>query len=329
MLPVTGTNGAASSSSNSATSSTTARLHTIRPPPDLSAKKKPQFAPIIPQGRRKEKAPEVKKVAVPPAVSGGVSGSSGVGGVSGGGGAGGGRRVLLQAAPLPPSGLFALGPPGAAHAGAITPDARNQASAIPEKKEEPPRFDSCDPTHPISLPLVSPDVKKELNTIKLEDVAAELPHVPVNIPFHDENGNMLNDDKLFLMQFPTILPCDSKSMSRVFSENTPPPTPSSDQGPSNSVVMETLAAPNVSNDDEQRETSIPPQGEMGTLRFHKSGKVTLKLGEIIFTLHSSSSSFLEEAWSVSIPEKQCTRLGEIAQHVVMQPDIEQCLSLVK
>ncbi|KAG0466346.1 hypothetical protein HPP92_017926 [Vanilla planifolia] len=69
-----------------------------------------------------------------------------------------------------------------------------------------------------------------------------------------------------------------------------------------------------------------PAGSMGKLLVYKSGKVKMKLGDVLFDVSPGADHlFAEQIVAVNAEEKQFCVLGELNTHAVVTPDVDSML----
>lgn len=130
---------------------------------------------------------------------------------------------------------------------------------------------------------------------------------PFTLPFAnpnaiEEDGIAMKPDQLFFIQLPSSLPITSPQM--------------------------------VVDDDEKKDSTSPldpgfkntlsqfPTSKIGKLQVYKSGKVTLKIGDISFHVSTGMScNFLQEVAVISEKAGKYYQLGEITKRMVCYPKI--------
>jgi len=200
---------------------------------------------------------------------------------------------------------------GPSHTAAITKaqiEAELSRTPAPEEAARPaePTFDPWDRDEPVQLPLRDPRETADPMTLP---------------PFLDSAGQMLYDD-LFILQLPSSLPITPKDQQQQPAGATTSAGAGAGAGTTIAAVPETY--------EKQHEFETPPfkgtlsgvDGYMGRLRYHRSGRVTLRLTNgVEFDLHSSSTPrFLEELFLVSAKSQTCYRLGPVARHTTVLPN---------
>ncbi|KAG8054402.1 hypothetical protein GUJ93_ZPchr0001g30374 [Zizania palustris] len=71
-----------------------------------------------------------------------------------------------------------------------------------------------------------------------------------------------------------------------------------------------------------------PQGYLGKMLVYKSGKIKMKLGDVMFDVNPGEEcKMAQHAVAINIREKHCCLLGEIeTRHVVVTPDVDSLLN---
>ncbi|ELP93479.1 hypothetical protein EIN_059740 [Entamoeba invadens IP1] len=200
-------------------------------------------------------------------------------------------------------------------------------------------FDPCNPNHPISLPLKNPE-DKVVEEAKKEDTTAikktyytpletleENPKI-LNFPLHTESGLLY--DEYVMMQIPSVLPLKSTQMEEEkIDEKINQKIDQQNKDDKKSVPKEEEKAEDKIHEEPKDIVQNPLNGMcgyIGTIQYRKSGIATMKIGGVTYRLTKGAKPhFLEEACVVSQAKKEVYRLGSISQHVVMVPDLEQCL----
>lgn len=71
-----------------------------------------------------------------------------------------------------------------------------------------------------------------------------------------------------------------------------------------------------------------PSGHLGKLLIYKSGKVKLRIGDILFDVSTGMRcNFLQEVVAVNESEQKYYQLGDIAKRMVCYPDIESTVAI--
>lgn len=127
------------------------------------------------------------------------------------------------------------------------------------------------------------------------------------------------DDELLFFQLPSILPQFEKN-----NDEPVEPADSKDTQLPPAAKKSTLesAMASLSMGD-------MPQGQVGSLVVYKSGKMKLKIGDVLFDItQGMQSSFLENAMMVdtlSEDKKKVIELGNLTQKFVCMPDMDALL----
>lgn len=70
-----------------------------------------------------------------------------------------------------------------------------------------------------------------------------------------------------------------------------------------------------------------PAGQIGSLKFYKSGKTTMRVGDIdLVVTEATPFPFSQEILCVDAQEKNCVNLGAIEKRVMCTPDIATLLA---
>ncbi|KAK3166192.1 hypothetical protein QOZ80_1AG0042600 [Eleusine coracana subsp. coracana] len=71
-----------------------------------------------------------------------------------------------------------------------------------------------------------------------------------------------------------------------------------------------------------------PQGYMGKMLVYKSGKIKMKIGDVMFDVNPGAESrMVQHAVAINSKEKHCCLLGEIEnRHVIVTPDVDSLLN---
>jgi hypothetical protein len=203
------------------------------------------------------------------------------------------------------------------------------------KKPKEKKFDQADiaPTaqsmaidplnlaHPMTLPFLdpvkaNPTLKAEgfrgLSTQTLPDIktAAAAPTSisnmgtiaersnPANLMFQNDDGVYTGEDQIFFIQLPSAIPL-----------GTPPvrPTPAAEQA-------EVLGFKGT--------LSSLPSGNIGKLQIYKSGKVKLRIGDVLFDVSTGMPcNFLQEVAALNTEKKKYYQLGDVSRRMVCYPDV--------
>lgn len=87
--------------------------------------------------------------------------------------------------------------------------------------------------------------------------------------------------------------------------------------------------PSASNPDDGKGGGLAslPEGYMGKLVVYKSGKVKLRLGDVLLdAVPGAKCTFYQEVAAVDVARKECHVLGSVPQRIVLTPDIDHLLS---
>ncbi|TVU36226.1 hypothetical protein EJB05_18162, partial [Eragrostis curvula] len=74
-----------------------------------------------------------------------------------------------------------------------------------------------------------------------------------------------------------------------------------------------------------------PQGYLGKLLVYKSGKMKMKIGDVMFDVNPGSESrMVQHAVALNSKEKHCCLLGEVEnRHVIVTPDVDSLLNDIR
>jgi len=120
----------------------------------------------------------------------------------------------------------------------------------------------------------------------------------------------LNEEDFFLFQFPRILPVNSDKQIQNELEDTDEPTYD------NNGFLVTKEFENVFK-------SIANNSKLGKLKFYKSGKIKLQMGDNIFDINSGiTSRFAQELSIVSPHTNELVFLGNLKEKkIVITPNM--------
>lgn len=125
---------------------------------------------------------------------------------------------------------------------------------------------------------------------------------PANLMFKNEEGEYYGEDQLFFIQMPSAVPLGEA-----------PVRPSSQTEMSQVLGFKGTL-------------SSLPSGCIGKLIIHKSGKVKLKIGDVLFDVSTGMPcNFLQEVVAINMDRKKYFQLGDISRRMVCFPDIESLL----
>jgi DNA-directed RNA polymerase III subunit RPC4 len=173
---------------------------------------------------------------------------------------------------------------------------------------------------------------------------------------------IIADDELFFIQLPSSLPIDMDALRHYKNETAFQSVlnkmkvvrddPSLTQDEKNSQLRELrVKLGQIKQEDTAREEkktvisssidqdeniwTVPfantltelKSGFVGTMQVYKSGKVKLKLGDILFDVSPGTEfGFQEQVVHIDKDKKVCHTLGDIKAHLTCTPDIEYLLS---
>lgn len=163
---------------------------------------------------------------------------------------------------------------------------------------------------PISLPYYDvgkhePEVEKDDGTKATRPKMAVVDEAAANAAniFLTDRGD-LKEDKLFLMQLPSILPELLDPLEEVHRENEDAAT----AGSGASITRF-------------------PDGKLGKLKIYKSGKVRMVIGGLEFCLDQGCETFFRQDLACVCPlANEIISLGQIEKRVVLTPDLDSMLT---
>jgi len=239
------------------------------------------------------------------------------------------------------------------------------ASSLKVKKHEL-EIDSSNPNHPSVLPFVDPQRQKELDVLRAKEkkdntILAEIKQEIAMLEKEEEkivpdvlvstldiptplmvDGDFLNEDNLFFIQLPSSLPftlppaTDPNATTNTQTTNTHnqttntnAPSTSTNTNPSPAGAPPGGAAPLAprKNPNEYVNTLRGVNGHLGKIVVYKSGKVKLKVGDVLYDVTAANNpNFLEEL--MVMEDLSCYRVGPMSQHLIVTPDIEDLLQKV-
>jgi len=170
------------------------------------------------------------------------------------------------------------------------------------------RLNAVDEPPPIPLPGDKPVVKDP------EQEAAEhyFNAAKILTPEAEEDAEQA-PDKLLLFQMPHSLPF-------VEGANAPEPLPQEpNQDEWDGAVPKTTSP-----------LTGKPAGRMGKLRIHKSGKVTMRLGTVVFDVtEAAECNFLQQVVARQEHSDDLFHLGDLSGRLMLTPDLEGLLRSVE
>ena len=186
-------------------------------------------------------------------------------------------------------------------------------------------IDPLNLSHPMTLPFLdplkaNPNLKRAANdpnalaadlrassvaidptSVRSMGTEAERSH-PANLMFKNEDGDYYGEDQLFFIQLPSAIPLGDVPVR-----------------PSATVEQNQVLGFKPT-------TSALPSGNIGKLIVHKSGKVKLKIGDVLFDVSSGMPcNFLQEVVAINTERKKFYQLGDISRRMVCYPDIDSLL----
>ncbi|EFX85115.1 hypothetical protein DAPPUDRAFT_222732 [Daphnia pulex] len=131
-----------------------------------------------------------------------------------------------------------------------------------------------------------------------------------------------NEGELLFIQLPDVLPSLKSDKERPQVKNEP-----------GTAIQEKVVDHSISEAKPDKESVFEdiPEGRLGTLRIHKSGKITLQMGEHSFVLDSATQvSYLQDLISVEVDAEDKTgkmrALGPIKYKTVCLPDWDELIA---
>jgi len=134
-----------------------------------------------------------------------------------------------------------------------------------------------------------------------------------------------NNDKLFFVQLPSALPIST--MMSAQESNAPQRSAAHDEPQSGDAVAGEAEDPASGLDQQMGQnewtgklSDVEP-GYMGKLRIHKSGKMVLALGDVIYEVSGGADCpFRQEVLVVNSEEETCHALGAVQDRLVVKLD---------
>lgn len=124
--------------------------------------------------------------------------------------------------------------------------------------------------------------------------------------FLDDAGELL-EDQVFLLQMPAILPSLLDPEEEVKRDDVGGQT----SGPGSNI-------------------SRLPDGRLGKLRIHKSGKVVMDIGGLPFCVNQGSDTFFSQDLACVCPlANEMISLGRISKRMVVSPDVDAMLEMAE
>lgn len=164
------------------------------------------------------------------------------------------------------------------------------------------------------------NLQQEINSVDAEEVLKE-----VNLLFEDHKHiykklNRINDvpNKFLFIQFPSNFP-----------EFKRPLTKTQDTVVENKEEETSKASDEDSKDGKQPKTKKnapespqPLVGNVGSIRVHKSGKLSVKIGNVVMDIsRGAESTFLQDVVSLDLEGQEAELLGQIDGRAVVTPHI--------
>ena len=134
---------------------------------------------------------------------------------------------------------------------------------------------------------------------------------------HEERPEI--EQKLFFFQMPILGPKFEKA--KVAEQDDEAETPL--KGKSKRITHRSQQS------EEQKEvsTSTYPEGMAGKLRLHKSGKLTMLLGNIVMEVsQGTEANFLQDVVAIHPEDQKAYLIGQVTRKMIVSPDIYQLLA---
>jgi hypothetical protein len=167
----------------------------------------------------------------------------------------------------------------------------------------------------------SSDLKEAMKLLKQSDPNA---YLPIVLPLQSNEDNHqaslfneiineegdLNEDNFFLFQFPRLLPINSEKQVQNEAEETDEPTYDKHG------YM-------IKREYENLLKTLPANSKLGKLKFYKSGKVKLQIGDNLFDVGSGiTSRFAQELAVISKKTNEAAFLGDLRdKNIIITPEL--------
>lgn len=142
--------------------------------------------------------------------------------------------------------------------------------------------------------------------------------------FKNEEGIYRGDNELIFFQLPTMLPMKSIIKEENTTTGTTT-TSSSTTTPSKEQPAVFVPEPtDVLRPSGYKNTLLHiPRGAIGKLYIMKSGKVKMKIGDVIYDVSQGMPlGFLQELTAIDLKKNKINFLGEVHKRMVAYPDIQ-------
>lgn len=156
------------------------------------------------------------------------------------------------------------------------------------------------------------EVKTERKVFKNKDEEEEEIAALKDSIFKYNIEKLNSEDQMFFVQLPSFLPFGSSAAGSSETKKKQP------------VSMESALS---SFSSMESNLSSAPQGKIGELLVHKSGKVKMKFGDVYFdVMPGSDFKIAENVMAVFAENKKGFILGEIANRICCVPDVDKLLN---
>lgn len=133
------------------------------------------------------------------------------------------------------------------------------------------------------------------------------------------------EQKLYLFQLPPIIPTFEQKEEVKEIEVDDEEDKEEEEGEGDDVEVVNEETP----DEESLPTSSAgslPEGQVGRLRLHKSGKLTMVIGDIVMDVTQGvPAKFLQDIVVCSAEEKQAYLIGQVKRKMVVTPKLDELL----
>ncbi|URE13850.1 RNA polymerase III RPC4 domain containing protein [Musa troglodytarum] len=193
-----------------------------------------------------------------------------------------------------------------------TQDIADEPSPKLDKEYVEP-WDCVHSYYPMTLPLRRPNSGNPeiLDEKEFGEASASAALDETQINPAEELGLMekMEEAQMLFLQFPTILPLVNRSASSVGSSST---VSKKEHGAMKGCKLEDLSA-----------------GYMGKMMVYKSGKVKMKLGDVLFDISPGvKCEFVQDIAAINTKEKHCCILGKLNKRAVLTPDMDSLLASI-
>jgi len=125
------------------------------------------------------------------------------------------------------------------------------------------------------------------------------------------NGEFVNEENLLFFQLPTSLPFTIDKKEEKEKAAVPLPT-----GPNPALGVQDFTSTIAGG----------PSGYLGKIIVYKSGKVKMKIGDFLYDINAANNpNFLEELMVINTTSHTCCRIGPMAQHLIVTPNVDKLL----